>query len=201
MANEKAVVDQSLLSWRGELCRKGIHLLSLGMPLCYFLLEPKEMYIGLCLMLALFGVYDLLRFFGHKSIKNFLNRYFGFLIRPRENKGFSGATTIVLAGLLVYLLFDLKVAAASMIIIVIGDTSAAVIGRRFGRIKIRNKSLEGTLAFIAASALVVILAPDLPYGVAFVGVLIGALVELLPLYIDDNITVPLASGALMQMLI
>ncbi len=201
MANERAVVDQSLLSWKGELCRKGIHLLSLFMPLCYFLLEPKEMYIGLCLMLALFGVYDLLRFFGHKSIKNFLDRYFGFLIRPRENKGFSGATTIVLAGLLVYLLFDLKVAAASMIIIVIGDTSAAVIGRRFGRIKFRSKSLEGTLAFIAASALVVILAPDLPYGVAFAGVLIGALVELLPLYIDDNITVPLASGALMQMLI
>jgi len=201
MGDKKAVIDKSFISWKGELCRKGIHLLSLSMPFGYFLLEPKMVYICLCLMFAIFAVYDLLRFFGHQSIKNFLNRYFGFLIRPRENKGFSGATTIVLAGLLVYLLFDLEVAAASMIIIVIGDTSAAVIGRRFGRIKFRSKSLEGTLAFAATSALVVIVVPDLPYKVAIAGVLIGALVELLPLYIDDNLTVPLASGVLMQMLL
>jgi len=201
MADNKAITDKSFISWRSEFYRKGIHLLSLSMPVMFFLLKPRIVYIFLGSGLLLFVVYDLLRFFGSNSIKKFLYKNSGFLLRPREKKSFSGATTIVLSGLLVYYLFDLRVAAASMIIIVIGDTAAAIIGRRFGKIKIYGKTLEGAFAFIVTTGIVVYFIPDLPYRIAFSGVLLGSFVELLPIPIDDNLTVPLAAGGVMQMLI
>ncbi|MCD6162975.1 MAG: hypothetical protein J7K40_11265 [candidate division Zixibacteria bacterium] len=201
MTDGNAVNDDSFISWKGEICRKGIHLLSLTMPMGFFLFSSEIVIICLLIAFTFAGMFDLLRLFGNEKIKRFLAKYFGFIMRPREKKSFSGATTILLAGILVYLLFDIPVAAASMVIIVIGDTAAALFGRRFGSIRFHNKSPQGTLAFIAASAIVVSFVPDLKYTIALGGVLVGALFEFLPLYIDDNLTVPLASGCLMHFLL
>ena len=201
IAEEKAADDESFLSWKGEICRKGIHLLSLSMPIGYFLLNSQTVLICLGLALFISFVFDMLRVLGNHKVKSFFGDNFGFLLRPREKKSLSGSTTILLAGLLVYIFFDLSVAAAAMVIIVIGDTAAAFFGRLLGRIKFRSKSLEGTLAFIITSAIIVTLVPGLSYLIAFAGVLVGALVEILPIPIDDNITVPLAAGGFMQLLI
>jgi dolichol kinase len=196
-----AGADESFLSWKGELCRKGIHLLSLLMPICYFIFKDLVIVVGLMAALAISFLFDMLRLFGNHHVKTFMGINFGFLLRPREKKSFSGSTTIILAGLLVYLLFDLPVAAAAMVIVVIGDVAAAIIGRRFGRIRFRNKSLEGTLAFIIFAMIFIQVIPALPLRIGIAGVMTGALIEFLPIPVDDNITVPLAAGAFMQLLI
>lgn len=196
-----SVTDESFISWKGEICRKAIHLTSLTIPVGFFLFDSRV--VGLCLFLALglSAIFDLIRFFGNETVKRFLARLFGFLLRPREKKSFSGSTTIILAGLLVYYFYDLEVAATSMVIVVVGDTAAALTGRLAGRFRFYNKSLEGTLGFILFTSLAILLVPGLDTRVAISGVLVGALVELLPIPIDDNITVPLAAGGFMQVLI
>jgi len=200
MPNERAFAKDSFLSWKGEIYRKGIHLTSLSMPVGFFLLSKSVVVICLSIGLFLSLAFDGLRIFGNHSTKQFLTNYFGFLMRPREQKSLSGASTIILAGLLSYLAFDLHIAAAAMVIVVVGDTSAAIIGRKWGKTAIFDKSIEGSLAFVIFSLLAVWLVPDVSFLIRLVGAITGAIIELLPIPIDDNIRIPIASGAFMQIL-
>jgi dolichol kinase len=84
---------------------------------------------------------------------------------------------------------------------------AALVGRRFGRIKLlHGRSLEGSLAFIASGALaafglLMVFHPALGLGnaaaMALAGALAGAVAELVSFRVDDNFSIPLsaASGA------
>lgn len=194
--------DKSYLSFQGELFRKTIHLCALSIPIIYFLFNPN---IVISLLFAAFVIssgFDLVRLYGNYAIRKYLGVAVGFMIRPRERKSFSGSTTIVFAGLLVYLFYDLPVAAAAMVIIIVGDPAAAVIGRIVGKIRFSNKkSLEGTLAFIMFSLLGMLLIPGLDFQLGLIGVLVGALIEILPIPVDDNISVPILAGGAMQFML
>ncbi len=86
----------------------------------------------------------------------------------------------------------------------VGDPLAALVGRRFGRIKLlHGRSLEGTLTFfisglLVSFALLRLLHPALAIGatlaICATASLLGALAELLSLRIDDNLSVPLAAA-------
>ena len=85
----------------------------------------------------------------------------------------------------------------------VADPLAAIVGIRFGRRRIaRDRTLEGSLAFSAATlvitAFVLGWGTDAP-GLAIAGAsgmiaLAAAGCELLPLRIDDNLTIPLFVG-------
>jgi dolichol kinase len=80
-----------------------------------------------------------------------------------------------------------------------------VIGRAWGRTKLINgRSLEGTLAFAVASALVGgltlhLLHPELGLGVALLAAAAagaaGSVAELVSRRVDDNLSIPLAATA------
>ncbi|MFH1222422.1 MAG: hypothetical protein V1492_05045 [Candidatus Micrarchaeota archaeon] len=81
--------------------------------------------------------------------------------------------------------------AAAIIIIGIGDGLSTLIGRKFGKIKLpynSNKTVEGSLALFAVSLL----------GWFFIGpeiipaAIIAAIIEGLPIPIDDNLSIPVA---------
>jgi len=197
-----ASAKESRISWRGELARKSIHLCSLVIPLAFYILNQKVIIIGLSAAFIFMATFDLLRLFGNITVKKYFRWLFGFMLRPRERKSFSGATTILFAALLVYIFYDLRIAAASMVIIVMGDTAAAFIGRLIGRVRlINNKTIEGTTAFIIASLVGLFFIPKLGFQLGLIGALVGALFEVLPIPIDDNVTVPLLAGAAMQLMV
>lgn len=201
-SEESKQADKSYLSFKGELFRKGIHLTSLVIPVGFLIFNSTFIIAALSAAFLISVTFDFLRLFGHFAVRDFLRRVFGFMIRPREQKSFSGSTTILFAALLVYLFYDLQVAVAAMIIIVLGDTAAAIVGRLIGKIRLRNnKSLEGTLAFIIFATGGVFLVPGLDFQTGIIGALTGALFEVLPIPIDDNISVPLIVGGLMQIII
>ena len=202
MAEDKAGTNQAYISWRGELARKGIHLCSLLIPLSYYIFNSKFIIIALFTAFFFSGLIDLLRFFGNDTVKKYLKVTVGFMLRPREHKSFSGATTILFAALLVYLFYDLSIAAAAMVIIVVGDTAAAIVGRSIGKIKLINsKSLEGSLAFILFALIALTPIRGLNFPLGLIGVVVGSIIEILPIPIDDNITVPIIAGAVMQLLL
>jgi len=78
-----------------------------------------------------------------------------------------------------------------------------MVGERYGRTKIGQKSLEGTLAFIAAALLsgLILLAigVQIMTGVMVLGALVAAGVELLPLPVNDNMMIPLVAGGIMEL--
>ena len=82
----------------------------------------------------------------------------------------------------------------------LGDTAAALVGMQIGRIRIWEKTLEGTLAGLAVCLLVGWFFKDVSWGVSVGGAVTAMLVELLPIEIDDNIRVPVAAGLIMVIL-
>lgn len=99
------------------------------------------------------------------------------------------------------LLFPAPFSYASVAIVSLGDSAASIFGRVFGRIPLlynKGKYLEGSIvgfvfAFLGAF---MFLEPRL----AFVGAMVGMLVESLPLPINDNLSTPLVAGALLSIL-
>ena len=82
---------------------------------------------------------------------------------------------------------------------------ATAVGERFGRTKIvGGKSLEGTLAFFAAAVMSGVLlsltALPLPFGLLLAGAVVAAAVEVLPLPLNDNLTIPVISGGAMELI-
>ena len=108
-----------------------------------------------------------------------------------------GSTYFLFSSLLVILLFPKPIAIASLLILVLSDTSAALVGRGIGKVSFWGKTLEGSMAFFICSLLIVWIYPNLDRFPGSLAALGATLVELLPIPLDDNLTIPLVAGAIM----
>lgn len=100
-----------------------------------------------------------------------------------------------LSCLLLLLFFDTNIAYASILILAIGDTAAGFVGRSMGRMKNplnERKTVEGSLAFFATALFAAML--FVPTHIAIAVAFVVAIVEALPLRINDNLAVPLSAG-------
>ena len=146
---------------------------------------------------------DLLRFRVGWLNRQFL-RWLAPLLKHDEGHRFTGATYLVVAGLFSFLFFGAEVAVPAMLFLSLGDPAAALVGRRMPGPRLLGKSPGGTAAFLAVSAAVVAVlagggAVDYHWGL-WIGALVAGLVELAPAPPDDNLAVPLVSGAAMHFL-
>lgn len=115
----------------------------------------------------------------------------------------SGGPPVWCAAFLVTMFFPTQAAATALAVMLIADTCAALIGRRFGKHKINGKSVEGCIAFfiggIAAFAIIAMFYPT-PSAWAIIcaagGIFIAMLAELFEkqIHIDDNLSIPLTVG-------
>jgi phytol kinase len=150
---------------------------------------------GLTLLLFLS---DLVRF----SVPS-LNRLFFRLLRPfaspREAQGVASSTWYIAGCFLAVAVFPREVAVASILVLALADSVASYVGRRWGRRPFGTGSVEGSAVFFVVAFM--ILVPLAGWGVAAVAAGITALVERTPWPLDDNITVPLASGLVLWSLL
>ncbi len=130
---------------------------------------------------------------------------FGLLLKEAENKKVTGATYFVLSALAAFLLFDQSVAIAALLFLSFGDPVAALVGRRAPGIRFFGKSPVGTLAMVLVGMGIAGVLPGAGVADRHWGLLAGAvaagLAELLPVPLDDNITIPLVSGGVMALLV
>jgi dolichol kinase len=191
------------ISFTQELWRKGTHMFALVIPGGYYFLQLDKvgmLAIMIPITLAVI-VGDISRLRGWGIWRNGLESVFGRMIRPHERDGdFSGAAYILSTVCVTVALFDKPIAIAAIIFIIVGDTFAALIGRKFGRYRFfRGKSLEGSTACLVGTLIVAALVPGLDRTVAVIGAIVAAVVEALPFGIDDNVTVPILSGLAMTL--
>jgi dolichol kinase len=146
-------------------------------------------------------VIDYFRIFGGYKSRRFIYRYFGIMIRPKERRDLMGATYIFLGSILAIILFDKPIAIAAISFIVVGDAAGAIIGRLWGLVRFRGKSLEGSVSFFLVCSLVAIIIPGIPFWIKIAGALAATIVEAITLHVDDNLIVPITSGALMQLIV
>ncbi len=200
------------ISFYNEFKRKAIHLFALCIPIGYFFL-PKLLSLFVLTPFALGAVMiDIIRL-KRLPLHGFLNRLLGPVLREHESADFAGSSYILSASVFTILLFDKSVAVAAISFIILGDIAAALIGRRFGKIKIRwrvrkgnalgnnAKSLEGSLSCLLMCLVVAALVPHLPLWVGVIGALMATGVEGITLPINDNFSVPLISGLCMHLLL
>jgi dolichol kinase len=125
------------------------------------------------------------------------------LVRAEEQVRESAMTPYAIAVLLTILSVPKPAALIAIYTLAIADPAAAVVGITWGRRRLGpERSLEGSLAFFAATlaiALAVLAtSADAPASItiamALVIALLAAACELVPLRIDDNMTIPLFVG-------
>ena len=189
-----------------ELKRKTIHLIGLLIPICYYFFREEDKIIAVIILLSLTAILfslELLRLTNKRARRYFLT-HFSSLLRTHEKQKITGTGYYLLSALLSVSFFEKKLAIACLSFLVLGDMFATIIGTRWGHTKIANKSLEGSLACFAVCLTIGLLVAWLFPGILIIiaiGALTATIVELLPLGIDDNLTIPLISGLVMQILI
>lgn len=112
----------------------------------------------------------------------------------RENPG-KGSMYLIIGALLSVMLYEFTPAFYAILVISISDAFSTLVGKSFGRIKIKNKSFIGGISFFL-SAYFILLVPYGPY-VSFFVAFFAAIIESLPI-INDNVSVPVFVGLLLQ---
>lgn len=207
---EQTAVQDSV-DFKAELVRKGIHLFSLIIPVIYYFI-PKEIALFILVpMTAVFVTIDLARY-DVPFISKLFYKFFGFLLRrhemDRQKHALNGATYMLISAVICVIIFPKYIMISSFVVLILGDASSALFGKRFGRHRILPgrgipKSYEGSLAFVVAGIAAVLLTPKihylpLEYVIGGAAAVVAAAAEVLSYSIvDDNIAVPIAFGITM----
>jgi len=201
------------ITFAGELGRKATHLGAMIVPGLYYYVfylpaaDPFDAKVRLLSILipvtALAITMDVARL-RNSSLWRWIEPLARPMVRRRESDGdFLGSTYILVAMCLTIAMFSATVASLALAFIIIGDTAAALVGRRWGRHVFRGKSLEGTLACLVSLAFVALygdLFMKTPLWIGLTGAFVATLMEAAPDFVDDNLSVPLVSGLVMQLL-
>ena len=163
---------------------------------CFFLPRPVAMG-GLLIASVVLLLIEYARL-ENKRVANVFKRFFGSVVREHESFSFTGSTFVLVGSLCTYYLFEPPIVAAALSFLILGDAAAAVVGKAFGSFRLFGKSFEGLVANLAVSWLIGIV--FVPPGLAAYGALTAAVIEFLPIPLDDNLRIPLAAGAVMTMM-
>jgi dolichol kinase len=206
MKDLSAIISPPLeekVSFRNELLRKGIHICSLSIPVLYCYLSRKLMLTLVIPVAAAFLIADLLRSFHQPSFELY-KKIFGSMLRTheklKEKKTLNGASWVLLSATACILVFPRIITITAFAILIISDTMAALIGKRFGTKKYRGKTIQGSTAFVLSAFIVVLCTPKITYVfgeylIAMVAGIFGAVAEVLSFnLIDDNFAIPVVIG-------
>ena len=186
-----------------EYQRKAIHLFNLIIPFGYWFLIPDQNQFKI-IIITFTILFILADFFRTKSklIKKLFKIFFDKMLREHELKGqFTGATWVMISASVTILFFSKNIAIISLIFMSIGDTFAALIGKKYGKLKIYDKSLEGFLGGLIVCLVAAYYYDPLPFYISGVGALTAMLFETLPLPLDDNFRIPIGSAIIMTILL
>ena len=198
---EKRVVDGAAPPQIG---RRLFHVVAGScIPLAGIFLSETVMIWALAILAAQGLVLDLVRF-RVGWLNALFMRWMAPLLKEDEAGHITGATYMLIAALIVFVLYGKEVGIPVMFFLSLGDPAAAMMGRRMPGPRILGKSPGGTAAFIGvgATTVAVLLATDGidHHWALWVGVTVAGLVELSSIPPDDNLAIPLLAGTAMFLL-
>ncbi len=185
-----------------EYKRKLIHLFNLAIPFGYLYVFPEKWVFVklLSILMVLFIIFDILR---HKVtwVKSLFSLFIDSMLRSHEQEGkLTGATWVMIGAVISIILFSKPVAIIALIFMSLGDSAAGLIGQRYGKHKIWNKSWEGFFGGLFVCIIIGMNYSLLPMTISLSGAVAAMVMEILPIPLDDNFKIPLGAGAIMMML-
>lgn len=164
--------------------------------------------LGASVLATFLGLDALRRLWPHTN-GLLVGRLFGHISRPAEAYKLPSATWYMGALLLGVVLFPKHAIEVGTLVLAFGDPVAALVGKTWGTRKLfRDKSVNGTLAFMGAAALVVTgfllmvgYAPLAALGIGLGAASAGAVAELFSHRVDDNFSIPLFAGGIAALLL
>jgi dolichol kinase len=189
------------LNIHAELKRKFIHLTSSVIPIIYFYLCSREQILFFTCFITggfIIGEFARLR---SSFCNNIFKKFFISLLREDEKKkNLTGATYLFLSMCITIYLFEKKIAVPALLMLTLADSFAAITGKLLGKHKIFHKSLEGSIAFFVIATLILyIFMPDMGFMIVLVALFI-TIIEVLPLPVNDNLVIPIATACFLIIL-
>ncbi|MCW3978545.1 MAG: SEC59/DGK1/VTE5 family protein [Candidatus Bathyarchaeota archaeon] len=187
-------MNRGTASLREILTRKGLHSLGAFILVILDRFGLRAAQAVIIVMLGLYAISELLRRSGG-DLPLFTSITRAATSESDREGVVSAPIWFALGTLLSITLFPFRYATIGVLTVSVGDPVAALAGQFLGRHPNplnRSKSVEGSLAGFAASALICSLLTD--PAISVVGCLVGMIVEALPLPMNDNFTVPILSA-------
>ena len=176
--------------------RNLFHFSGILIPLAYLTLgRGAALSLNGLLFLAAVVV-ETLRFTGRLHLA-FAQKY----IKEKEKKGPTGSFYFLLGSLLTLALFDASISIPVIMVLAVSDPLSSLVGRRFGRTRLLGKSLEGTCAFFLSSAAMLALFSFGASHTALAALVMTATELLTREPLDDNLTIPLAGGLVLWLVL
>lgn len=111
-----------------------------------------------------------------------------------------GAIIFFVGTLIAVLLFPPLIAALSILVLAISDSLATIAGHYAGKhIVFGKKTIEGTLVFFACTLVILVFFSIAPIKALLIALIVSATELVTPTYLDDNLTIPFATGLLLSL--
>lgn len=200
-------------NFKRELARKFVHFLSIFILLIYFIVKDqfnsRIALIILVLILIISLEFEYLRIEVGKKIP-ILNKLWAYMRREKEKDKLGGDVFFIIGAILVLAVFDIRIAIAAILMTTLGDLSAALIGKKYGKHRLKSlkdRALEGIIAEFVVDILIgifvlfwgfwtnpQILNSYILWIVILAMALTATIVETLIYKMDDNLIIPVFSG-------
>ena len=149
-------------------------------------LERTGLLLILGSLLVVLLAFDLVRL-RVPGVNAFFFKAFSALASPREAGQAASSTWYVCGVVLVYAFFPSRIAVPAIVVLALADPMASIVGRLWGRRRVGNGTVLGSLVFllVAFTVLSVFFGPTSAVAPA----LVVTCVEVVPWRLDDNLTV------------
>lgn len=183
-----------------EIKRKILHLSSIVLPILYYRVNRITIIVILLFFFLTSVIIDISRYIVNK-VQVLTKGVFNNIMREEEKENFrlTGATYMMIGMLFTALLFDKPIAITSWLILIIADSAAALLGKKFGKKTVFKKSLLGSIVFFFSSLIIVYISSYVfNFSISFLYMIICCLITAIfeffgdYLRINDNLSIPLS---------
>ena len=175
--------------------------LSIALPALFLTKAALLIFLGLITFTALF--FEVLRF-RNKRVNAWFLSLLKPLLREYETSRLTGASYMLAASLISFLVFERDIAVLAICFLAVGDALAAIASKYLSRKSPPGKTWGRNLACFISCAVIGLVFYYAGFGIhwvtALVGAIVATIVEAVPIPINDNLTMPLLAGLAMTLM-
>jgi len=197
--NKIEIVNENLKSFWWRIALRPFTLILLIVYIFYSLV-PSLILVGIIALIFIF--IDILRI-SYQYKNKTLPKRFTILFKESEQKKLSEISIFLIGIFLTILIFnyiDKKIVITTMIYTILGEIFSTFLGLNYGKKKVFNKTIEAFLGYIISVLIFGFILWTLLEISLIILLIVGvaaAAIDILPLRINENLTVPILSGIIM----